>query len=106
MEGTTRLNRLLTMLESEPGDAFLTYALALEYLKTGDEQMSLELLLWLKQNEPSYVATYYQLGKLYEARAKIEDAKYTFSLGIDVAKRLKDFKTKSELEEALWLLED
>ena len=53
-----------------------------------------------------YLATYYQLGKLYERTEQAEKAKAIYAKGKEVAKATNDNKTLRELNEALTQLED
>ncbi len=66
-------------------------------------------LIWLKkilQENPEYLAAYYQTGKCYEELQKFEDAKAIYQKGIELATKHQKTKTLNELREALFLLED
>src|SRR5262245_1821504 len=97
----SRINVLKSFLESDPKDSFSRYALALEYVKLGQRDSALTEFETVRTNDPDYVATYYQLGKLYQNLGKLHDAEKTFRTGITVASKLKDDHTRSELEAAL-----
>ena len=93
------------MLREDPKDAFLIYALALECQKVGDLAETRKLLLQLRDEQSDYLATYYQLGKVYENAGEDDKALEAYRQGIEVAERQGDAKTKGELELAIWELE-
>ena len=62
-----RLEKLLEFIKNEPGDPFLKYALATEYLRIGETDNALTYYEDLVTQHPDYTGTYYHLGKLYEA---------------------------------------
>jgi Tfp pilus assembly protein PilF len=97
----SRINILKGFLESDPKDSFSRYALALEYVKTNQHDDAVREFETVKANDADYVATYYQLGKLYQQLGKVHEAEKTFRTGITVATKLKDEHTRSELEAAL-----
>ena len=59
-----RIEKLKTFLESTPADSFLQHALALEYIKVGDDGEARKLFKEILLREPTYVGSYYHLGKL------------------------------------------
>ena len=61
-----RITKLKIFLQQSPDDCFLNHALALEYVKIGDEHQARTLFEKNLQHDPSYIATYYHLGKLLE----------------------------------------
>lgn len=97
---------LLDMLKDDPKDPFLLYALALEHVKDTEIEAATDLLKALLMNHPDYLATYYQLGKLHEHQGQIEEAIEVYKKGEKIASDQRDLKTKSELSEAIWELED
>lgn len=97
----SRINILKSFLESDPKDSFSRYALALEYVKASQPDDAVREFETVKTNDPDYVATYYQLGKLYQQLSKLHEAEKTFRTGITVASKLNDEHTRSELEAAL-----
>ena len=100
-----RLNQLLGMLEDDPKDSFLRYAVAKEYENGQLDQEALEEYLSIKKNDPDYVGMYYHLAKLYEKLENVDLAMQTYIEGVDVAKRLSDFHALSELNSAKMNLE-
>ncbi len=96
-----RIEILRGFLEDNPKDSFSRYALALEYVKAGQSDDAVREFETVKKNDPDYVATYFQLGQLYQKLGQPHEAEKTFRTGITAASRAGDEHTKSELEAAL-----
>ncbi|MCB9233153.1 MAG: tetratricopeptide repeat protein [Bacteroidia bacterium] len=91
----------MAFLQEEPGDAFLKYAVAQEYL--GMEKWA-EARAWFERvlaEHPDYVATYYHLGRLLAMLGEVNNAVEILNLGLDVAEKEGDRKTKNEIAELL-----
>lgn len=101
----SRIPLLLEYLKEDPEDAFTRFALATEYLKTGDQASALELFERLVAEQPDYVGTYYHLAALYRELARPEEARKTYQAGIAVASAQRDRHSESELRGALLELE-
>ncbi|HRQ50705.1 MAG TPA: tetratricopeptide repeat protein, partial [Agriterribacter sp.] len=61
-----RVEKLLVYLNASPNDSFLQHALALEYIKEGEDKKARFLFEEILEREPSYVGSYYHLAKLLE----------------------------------------
>jgi len=96
-----RIEILRGFLEDNPKDSFSRYALALEYVKAGQSDDAVREFETVKKNDPDYVATYFQLGQLYQKLGQPHQAEKTFRTGITAASRAGDEHTRSELESAL-----
>jgi len=96
-----RIEILKGFLNENPNDSFSRYALALEYVKLGQDDDALREFETVKGNDPAYVATYFQLGQLYQKLGRSHEAEKTFRTGITVAAKAGDDHTRSELEGAL-----
>ena len=101
----SRIDQIRQFLQDSPNDSFLRYALAQELQKQGDVEAAKDAYLWLTENQPSYVATYYHLGKLLIAQGEKEAALAWFNLGIEHAKAAKELHALSELQSAKLELE-
>lgn len=99
-----RLNQLLEFLKDNPDDDFLNYALAMEYMGINEYEKAKNQLIMLRQRSPDHLATYYQLGKIFEKEGNEQEALLTFESGLALAKKLGDKKTASELQSAIDLL--
>ncbi len=100
----SRLETLEEFVGANPQDAFSRYGLAMEYASQGRADAALAAFEQLLQVKPDYTAAYYQAGKLLAQLKRIEEARRMFQRGIEVANRLGDWHTKSELEIALHAL--
>jgi Tfp pilus assembly protein PilF len=96
-----RVESLHKMLESNPEDLFLHYALAMEYISAGEDVLAMEKLEDIKVKSPEYLALYYQLAKLYEKMDETEKAIDTYEKGIEVARAQNETKTMNELRSAM-----
>jgi Tfp pilus assembly protein PilF len=101
----SRKEQLLDFLKEEPGDVFIMYALALESIKEGDMPSASRLLDSVIKADPSYVAAYYQLGRLYEKTDKAK-ASEIYRLGLSAAEKKGDKHAYREMKEAYMLLND
>lgn len=102
----SRVEEIKKMLKTDPEDSFLTYALALEHEKSGNLSTAIKIIENLIKTNPDYLGAYYKLGQLYETIDKSGKAIEVYTKGIELANEKEDNKTKGELEEALWLIED
>ncbi|HEX5002312.1 MAG TPA: hypothetical protein VFW78_07430 [Bacteroidia bacterium] len=98
------MNRIQTLkdyLKNEPDDPFLKYALALEYLKTGQEKEAGLLFEQLVKENPKYLPVCYQFGKLLVKQGHTDLAASEFKRGMAIARQIGDNHTFSELSGAL-----
>lgn len=96
-----RISELLKMLEDQPNDSFVRFALAKAYSNKGDYKDALRQYTALQQADPEYVGVYYHMGKAMEELELVQQATLVYKAGIAVAERLQDLHTKSELQSAL-----
>lgn len=101
-----RIEKIKTFLQSSPDDLFLNHALALEYIKIGEDDLAQNCFEKNRLNDPKYVATYYHLGKLQERLKRNTEALETYQQGMIIAKELKDQHSYNELFGAFEDLED
>ena len=101
-----RINQLKEFLKASPDDAFLQHALALEYIKVGNEQAAKLLFENILKKEPNYVGSYYHLGKLFERINDTAAAVLIYETGMQQAKLAKDNHSYNELQGAMEDLED
>eukprot|EP00388_Colpodella_angusta_P011776 GDKJ01030025.1.p2 GENE.GDKJ01030025.1~~GDKJ01030025.1.p2 ORF type:complete len:105 (+),score=4.64 GDKJ01030025.1:3-317(+) len=95
-----RIEKLLAFLKDTPNDCFLNHALALEYIKQGNDQESKGLFEKNINTDANYVATYYHLGKLLERIGEQEQAIKIYEQGMAVAKVVNDNHSYNELQGA------
>ena len=99
-----RQEKLKEFIARDPSDFFSRHALALEYIKQGNENDARTLLESIILENPTYVGSYYHLGKLYERIGEITMAETTYQKGIEESKKINDRHAMSELASALDLL--
>lgn len=95
-----RIEKLKEMLLESGSDNFMEHALALEYIKLGNDNEARLLFENLLLRDPHYVGSYYHLGKLLEREQEIEKAKSTYLRGMEEAKAIKDQHSYNELQTA------
>lgn len=100
-----RIEKLKDFMAKKPNDHFLQHALALEYVKLGDENLAKDMFESILQNNPDYVGSYYHLGKLLERISKNGEAIDVYKKGMATAKALKENHAYNELQAALEDLE-
>ena len=98
---STRIPQIEALLRQAPNDLFLHHALALEHIKTGDEDAARASFLRNIQQDANYLPTYYHLGKLEERTGNETLAIAHYEAGIAVAKAAGDNHTRNELQAAL-----
>ena len=101
-----KIDQLKEFLKAAPNDSFLQHALALEFIKVGDEQAAKLLFENILANEPGYVGSYYHLGKLLERINDNQAAIIVYQTGMKEAKLAKDNHSYNELQGALEDLEE
>jgi len=107
MQAPNRIQQLTNMLQDDPNDLFLNYALGLEYAVQGNGATQAEAqFLKVLQLNPAYIAAYYQLGKLHEQLQRVPEALRFYKSGLEEARRQKNNKAINEFGEAIFMLED
>ena len=95
-----RIKKLKDFLQNSPNDCFLKHALALEYIKRGDDVPARGLFEEIIQQEPGYIGTYYHLAKLLERNDAAELAIKIYEQGMAEAKKAGDHHAFGELKGA------
>ncbi|MGN6533498.1 MAG: tetratricopeptide repeat protein [Ginsengibacter sp.] len=101
-----RISKLKEYLKTEAKDSFLQHALALEYIKLGDDEEAKKLFNEILKREPTYVGSYYHLGKLLERTGDPEKAMLVYKQGMEIAQVANDSHSYNELQAAYEDLED
>src|ERR1051325_12235277 len=100
----SKMQQLQDFLKEDPSDTFTRYVLALEYLKYGHLAAAETLLNQLIETDKTYIATYYQLGKLLETLKKRTEAMKIYEQGMEQALHKNDRRTYAELKSAYNIL--
>ena len=98
--GMKRIEKILEYLQQTPGDNFLRHALALEYIKQGDDDSAQDLFRDILNQSPDYVGSYYHLGKLLERKGETGKAIEWYEKGMQAAKAANDQHAYNELQAA------
>ena len=101
----TRREMLEEFVAQDPDDSFSRYALALELEKEGNEQGAVPQLQEVIARDPSYVAAYYHLGRLLAKTGIVDEARDVYRRGLVAATAANDQRARSEIQEALEMLE-
>lgn len=95
-----RIEKLKEFLKTNPDDNFIKHALALEYIKIGDDEKGKEFFENIVAKNPEYVGSYYHLAKLLERIGETEKAIETYEKGMEEAKKINDMHAFGELRSA------
>jgi Tfp pilus assembly protein PilF len=95
-----RISKLKELLIANPMDSFLQHALALEYIKLGNDEKARILFEKILEKEPGYIGSYYHLAKLLERNNKAEEAIKVYEKGMEEAKKAGDNHSYGELRGA------
>lgn len=96
-----RIASLKEFLKQTPDDSFLKHALALEYIKLGNDTDARQQFEELLAHEPGYVGSYYHLGKLLERAGAEQEAIAIYEKGMQMAKAENNRHAYNELQMAL-----
>ena len=88
-------------LSLDPGDLFSAHALALEYVKAGNDPSARVLFEDILRRDPGYTGSYYHLGRLLERAGEPEQARSVYEKGISIALSRKENHAANELRSAL-----
>ena len=95
-----RIAKLRELLQVNPSDSFLQHALALEYIKLGNDESAQHLFEELLKKDPNYVGSYYHLGKVFERRNDTTEAIKWYEKGMKAAKEAGENHAWNELKAA------
>lgn len=92
-----RIERLKEFLKGNPNDSFVQHALALEYIKAGDDRTAQQLFENVLQRDENYVGSYYHLGKLKERNGDRVGAIAVYEKGMIKAREAGEQQAFNEL---------
>ena len=102
---TDRMQKLQSMLEKDPGDPFLYFAMGMEHKKAGETAAAVEWFGRTLEKDPGYCVAYHQAALAYEDGGEIENAKKMYREGIAAARKKGDDHAAAEMEGALAMIE-
>ncbi len=95
-----RLARLNELLKANPADSFLQHALALEYIKMGNDKEARQVFEKILTNNPAYIGSYYHLAGLLARTGEKASAIAWYEKGMLAAKSAGDQHAFNELRAA------
>lgn len=96
----SRIDKIVEFLKQQPKDNFLRHALALEYIKMGEDIQAKDLFIQILTDAPDYVGSYYHLAKCLEKLQDTTAAIAWYEKGMEAAKLVKDDHAYRELQAA------
>ncbi|MGH7243487.1 MAG: tetratricopeptide repeat protein [Phycisphaerales bacterium] len=95
------LLQLQKLLEIDPADAFVLYAIAQEHAKSGDQNRAVEYYDRAIAIAPDDGYTYFHKAKALGAIGRTEEQVAALKAGLEAGKRSRDSKAIGELQAAL-----
>ncbi|HZE85055.1 MAG TPA: tetratricopeptide repeat protein [Puia sp.] len=95
-----RMEKLKEFLRADPRDLFVKHALALEYIKLGEEASARSLFEEILEQDPAYTGSYYHLAKLLERTGEKEAAIGWYEKGMAAALAAGERRAYNELQSA------
>lgn len=96
---SSRIDKLLRLLEIEPDDAFCLYALAQEYAKVGRHDEALRHFNRVVAIEPGHGYAYYHKARSLAAMGRVDEARAVLMQGLQAVDSAADPKAARELSE-------
>jgi len=93
--------QLEQLLEVDPTDVFLLYAVAMACASEGDTDQAILKLAELVQEHPDYVPAWFQRGQLLAGVNRNAEAREVILEGVGVARRVGDAHAEGEMTEFL-----
>jgi len=95
-----RIQKIKEFLLQQPNDSFLQHALALEYIKLGNDEEARKLFEQILTRDPAYIGSYYHLAKLFDRNQQREDAIKVYEKGMEEAAKAGENHAYGELRSA------
>ncbi len=97
-------DQLLTLLEANPADEFLQYAVAMACASEGNEEEAAERLKALCDANPNHVSAWFQRGQILNKLDETDEAREVLQTGIETAQRVGDSHAEAEMRAFLDML--
>lgn len=95
-----RFEKLQELLKENPKDNFLRHALALEYIKAGDDEKAKKIFEKILSESPDYIGSYYHLARLLERLDETDLAVQWYKKGLEATRLAGDTHAYNELQAA------
>ncbi len=96
---------ILNLLEENPQDEFLQYALALELEKEGNLNEALNVLINLEHKSPDYLGLYYKKAEILHLLGKSKSAIESIENAMQIAQKQGNVKALNELNNLKYNIE-
>jgi len=97
----SRLEQIQQMLASDPGDVFLQFSLAMEYVKLARHEDALAQFARVNEMDADYVPAYFQQAETLVALKRNGQARQVLQQGIAAAQRVGDNHAVSQMSKML-----
>lgn len=97
----SRLEQIRQMLNAEPGDTFLRYALAMELRSQEQFAECLATFAELRQTQPPHVPSFFMSAQVLAELDRIDESRAILRDGIEIARRVGDHHAAGEMSEFL-----
>ena len=104
MANNERMQKVREMLEKQPEDVFLMYAMAMELRKAGELQEAVEYLTRVTRKDVAYIPAYHQMGQVHTQAGKTAEARDAYQRGIAVAMKAGNRHAAEEMQAELDML--
>ena len=94
----SRKQQIESMLNDDPKDPFLRYALGMEHMSEGDQARAVQAFKETIRDNPDYVPAYFQWAQALVRLGRPDDAKDVLVNGIKVANGVADTHAAGEME--------
>ena len=81
----SRLDQLAKMLQTDPGDVFLNFALAMEYVKADRHEEALAQFTLVTELDPKYVAAWFRKADLLVTLHRHAEARQVYADALTAA---------------------
>ncbi|HLY69286.1 MAG TPA: hypothetical protein VKR53_06125 [Puia sp.] len=95
-----RIEKINELLIRAPHDNFLKHALALEYIKIGNDKEARKLFEDILAYDENFLGSYYQFAKLLERNDDTALALRYYEKGMEIAKQASENRAFNELKTA------
>ena len=92
-----RRQKLEALVQEDPDDVFLRYALAMQCVSDGDDDEGLDGLQKLLERDAHYVPAYFQTAQLLAKKNELETCRHYLTRGIEVAHEAGDSHAEGEM---------
>lgn len=89
--------QIQSLLEKEPNDPFLLYALAQDYAKANEHEDAITYYQRTLDADPEYCYAYFHMARSLQSLGRDDDAVRILDVGLESAKRINDHKAVSEI---------